>query len=351
MLKRPGVVVLVMLVVVAGGASAWAQTPPRDRVVLTNGERLSGSVLKESWKGIELDKDMDGTADVVYKLEEVEELVYGDRPKYMEEAGKLRGKPESTTEYINTLKRAYFDRATSKWQLQHAYYELAKQYEELSARDDQYLPKALDAYQKLLDDIPETRYALQLRMDLGEMFLSRGELERSRKNFQGLIGGGFGREIETLARFRQAQTYLLQDDPDGATKVLNQLDAGELDGLNRAKLTVLTAEVLLGRGRYDEAFDALLKVLSRESPRAIQPEVYVALGDVFRVRGRPEDAMLAYLRAYLMYDKVDSVTQARALVGMTKASRRMNRKERVHRFRTELLDRFPGSLWEEKLKQ
>ena len=56
MLKRPGVVVLVMLVVVAGGgASAWAQKPPRDQVLLTNGERLSGRILKESRKGIELD--------------------------------------------------------------------------------------------------------------------------------------------------------------------------------------------------------------------------------------------------------------------------------------------------------
>lgn len=351
MLRRPKVVVLVMLVIVAAGASAWAQNSRRDQVLLTNGERLSGKVLKESWKGVQLDKNMDGTTDVVYKLEEVKEVVYGNKPKYLGEAGKLRGKPESTTKYINTLKRAYFDRATSKWQLQHAYYELAKQYEELSARDDQYLPKALDAYQKLLDDIPETRYALRLRMDLGEMFLSRGELEKSRKNFQGLIGGGFGQKIETLASFRQIQTYLLQDNPDGAAKVLNRLDADKLDGLNRAKLDVLSTEVLLGRGRYDEAYDALLKILSRENSGAIQPEVYVVLGDVFRMRGQPEDAMLAYLRTHLMYKKVDSITHARALVGMTKVSRRMNRKDRVHWFRTELLKRFPGSLWEEKLKQ
>ena len=237
--------VVIILVIVLAVTPLLAQRTRRDRVVLTNNERVPGKVLKESWKGVELDRDMDGTADVTYRLDEVKEVIYGNLPQYLLDAMLLRSKPEKNDAYIATLRRAYFDRSTSKWILQHAYYNLAKRYEKLAARNEEYLLKAQEAYLKLLHDIPETRYALQLRMDLGEMFLYRGQMSKSREMFSALLGKGFGAEVEAKARFRQAQSYLIEGKPDKAAEVLDEVKPDELDGLTRAKLAVLRADVLL----------------------------------------------------------------------------------------------------------
>ena len=83
----------------------------------------------------------------------------------------------------------------------------------------------------------------------------------------------------------------------------------------------------------------------------VEAQAYVVLGDVFRLRGRNEEALLAYLRVHLMCDDVDAVTHARALVGAVKAFRKLGRREQSRQLREALTRRFPGALWERKLRE
>jgi predicted negative regulator of RcsB-dependent stress response len=346
-----GLLALLVLPLPVQGQGTPAPGERRDLVELTSGAKLSGKVIEESWKGLKLDKDLDGKSDETIELDKVKTVTYGDRPDYLVKAILLVGKTDKQQEYIEALSRAYFDKNTSKWQLQHAYYKIAQEYEKLSVTDEQYVAKALDAYQKLLDDIPDSRYAPQLRMNLGDLFLARGELDRARKNFQGAIGSGFTADIETRARIRQAQTFLLENKPDQAETTLNQVPAAGLSPLNAAELTVLKADVLTTRGQYDKAYDMLLGVITDKKAAAIEPEAYEVLGDIFRLQNKNEEALLAYLRVHLMYGDVDAVAHARALVGAVKAANRLNRKEQARALQEELLRRHPGSLWAGKLRE
>ena len=65
-----------------------------------------------------------------------------------------------------------------------------KEYAKLQKKFSEEGPPKL--YQKLVDDIPDTRYALKLRLNLSEVFLARGEMVQARKNLDGLIAGDFG---------------------------------------------------------------------------------------------------------------------------------------------------------------
>ena len=351
MRRRLGVTLVMLLVLSTGSVCLWAQMTRRDAVTLQSGQRVTGRVLKESWKGVELDQDLNGVVDETYKLSEVQNVNYGDKPKYLEEAAQLRDKPDKVKEYINTLKRAHFDQNTSKWLLQHAYYDLAKEYEKLALTDEEYISKVLEAYEKLLEDIPDSRYALQLRGDLGELFLARGDMARARKNYQALIGGGFGDVVENRARFRMAATYLLEGKADGVAELVEPLKNKELGKVDQAKLKVIQAEVLMAQGRYADAHGLLVKTLGEGGPKSSEPAIYLALGDVLSRTGGNEAALLAYLRVHLMYQDVEGLTQARALLGATRMCRRLNRKDDARAFREELLKRFPGPFWEGRLQQ
>lgn len=349
MSQRLVVLMMALLVSVVLTVGPVLAQEARDRVELTSGAFVNGKVLEESWKGVKLDKDLDGKADEVIALDKVKDIVYGDQPKYMKDAILLRPKADQQQEYIDTLKRAYFDKTSSKWILQHAYYDIAKEYEKLSVTNGDYVPKTLEAYQKLLDDIPDSRYAPQLRTDLGDMFLARGELEQARKNFQGAIGSGFGPDIETKARFRQAETFLIENKPDQADSILTQVKTEGLGLAVETQLTVMKADVMAARGQYDKAYETLTGVLSGRKAASIEPQAYMVLGDVFRLQDKPQEALLSYLRVHLMYEDVDPVTHARALVGAIKVCKRLNRKDEARELQSELEKAFPGSLWESKL--
>jgi tetratricopeptide (TPR) repeat protein len=349
MSQRLTIAVMMAMVLVVAASTAPAQTVRRDLVELNSGERLSGKVLEESWKGVKLDP-LDGKAPQTFELEKVKAVTYGEKPQYLVEAMGLKDKAEDRDKYIETLKRAYYDKSSSKWLLQHAYYDIAQEYEKQSATDETCVAKALEAYQKLLDDIPESRYAPQLRMNLGDMFLARGDLAQARKNFQGVVGSGFGPESETRARFREAETYLLENNSDDAAKVLNQVKTDGLGALTQARLTVIKADVLSARGQYDKAYESAVDVLNDRKTAAIEPEVYTVLGDVFRAENQNEEALLCYLRVHLMYEDVDPIMHARALVGAVKVCRRMGLKDKARELQEELTRLFPGSLWEGKLR-
>jgi len=183
------------------------------------------------------------------------------------------------------------------------------------------------------------------------MFLGLGELERARKNFQGAIGSGFCPENETHARFRQAETYLLENDPDQAQTLLSQINPDGVSALSRARLSIRKADVLAVKGEYAKAYDMVLDVLKERKTAAVEPEAYLVLGDIFRQNKQNDEALLAYLRVHIMYESFETVTRARALVGAIRIFRQTGRLEKARELQTELAQRCPGPFWEKRLSQ
>jgi tetratricopeptide (TPR) repeat protein len=354
-LRRHAIIVVPLLAVLALALPAWAQAPRTDTVALATGEVISNcKVLKESLRGVEVDKDLDGRSDITYSLKQVKEIKYGDEPQYLRDARLDKNKPGAAQKYIDALKNAYTDSATSKWILQHAYYEIARKYEEMATTDDKFQDEAVKAYEKLLNDIPESRYAVQVRFNLAEMNLYRGEAEQARKVLDALIGKGYGSEAENQARLLQARSFLLVMQGEEAEKALAQIKDDEVkDAELRHRLDVLRAASQAARGNLDTAYAALVKVIDAAAPTedSVRAEAYAVIGDLLKQRGRSEEALLAYLRVYFMYPDADTTTRARALVGATLCLKRMNRVEDARTFQAEVMHKFPGSFWEKKLNE
>lgn len=286
----------------------------KDRVVLqeaTRTRRISGRVLEETWKEVTVDTDDDGVADNTYEADRVRRIEYANRPRYMLEGILLSRKP---AQLIVKLSRAYVDDATPRHIRQHAYHDIAEAHAKLARTDASELPKAVEAYEKLFREIPDTRYAVSGRIELGNLLLEMGKGDQAVRQFNALTSGKFGRENARLGKLRVARVELALKRFNRAEKLLGELEASaagtsaEVD----QEVKLLRGRSMVGQAKYDEAYRTVTGVLSEKPSGKVKGMAYCVLGDLFAGRGKSKTALTAYLKVSMMYPETDSTERARA---------------------------------------
>jgi len=307
-------IILAMLVTTALAAGPVFAQQRNDIVVLqgkTGTQKVSGRVLAETWKSVLLDRDHDNRADVEYDAAQVRRVEYGNRPRYMVEAILLKRKPN---ELIAKLTRAYVDETTPKYVLQHAYYDIAAAYAELADKDADELPKAVQAYERLFRDIPDTKYAVTGRIELGNLLLGAGRTEEASRQFKALADGPFGEKVAREGKLMTARAELALKRFDRAEKLLAELatsaKAEDAESLQEVKL--LRSRSLIGQKKYDEAYKNVETVLSEGPSNKVLGMAYCVLGDLFAERAADETALTAYLKVLVMYPETDAAEAGRA---------------------------------------
>ncbi len=329
---------LLLAVLLAAGA-AFAQDSQKDAVILvqkTGTSRATGTVLSETWKGVELDKDGDGRADVTYDIDQVVRVDYGKFPRYLLDARLLKSKPK---ELIEKLSRAYADDATPMKILQHAYYDLAKVYADEAKADASQLPKAVDAYNKLFTKMPDTRYAVSGRIELGSLELGLGKNDQAVATFRDLAEGGFGPSVSRRGLLLMARAQLsggcYEDAERSLTKVAEGLKMDETEMAREVKL--LKGRSLVGQKKFDEAWRAVAEVLALNPSKKTLAIAYGVMGDYFAAKGDSRAALTAYLKVPLMYGEADAVEKAEALHQAAEMLKKLGRAKDV-----DLLTRSAG---------
>lgn len=317
--------------------AVWAQRR-KDRVVLqekARTRRITGRVLAETWKSVKLDKDDDGVADETYEAERVRRIEYANRPRYILEAILLKREPRKL---IVKLARAYVDNVTPKHILQHAYYDIAAAHARLARTDATELPKVLEAYGKLFGEIPDTRYAITGRIELGNLLLELGKGDEAIRQFEVLATGKFGPEIAQVAKLRVARAELALKRFDRAEKLLSEL-ATSTKGTHpelSQEVKLLASRSMVGQKKFDEAYRSISGVLSEKPSRKILGMAYVVLGDLFAERGQHRTALTAYLKVSLMYPETDSVERSRAYKQAARMLEKLGRADQAKELRKQL---------------
>lgn len=311
-MRRATTTMTVLLAAALAAQSAWAQGNTRDRVTITQRggtTSVTGTVLSETWKGLELDKDGDGRADVVYEIDQVVKVDYVKLPRYLLDARLLRSKPK---ELIAQLMRAYNDDATPARILQHAYYEIAKACANEAAADPAQLPKAAEAYNKLFAKTPDTRYAVTGRVELGMLQLGMGKPEQAIATFRELADGAFGPAVARRGRLLMARAQLSSgnyaDAERSLTLVAEGLKMNETEMAQEVKL--LKGRSLVGQKKFDAAWATVNEILAANPSNKIVAMAYGVMGDYFAAKGDFRAALLAYLKVPLMYGDADAVENA-----------------------------------------
>ncbi len=306
-------------------------------------------LTKESFK--EIIGTLSGSAQR-YTLGEIREIIHAEPPPSYQ-SGETHREQGQWENAVTAFERAARDANARPWVKQYAYFQIAE-----CRRLQGDAAKALPAYDRLLQEFPDTRFFL-------DVYRARFDLQMSAKR------------------------------PADAAKVVADLRAqananGMKEWLRHAD--AMEAGAFEAQAKYKEAFDkyaslaadkdaeirsqglrgqirclALLKdwsrlrplasgVLQRESDAGLLAAAYNGIGDADLGEGKAKDALWSFLRVIvsLASKKIDPVEHARALFGagasFAKAAEAMTDKEQkttwqgraVQNFR-ELRNRFPDS--------
>ena len=339
-----------LLGVLAGIASGQPKAEP-DKIIFADDKQPSIEVMitKESFK--EVIGTLSGSAQR-YTLGEIREIVHAEAPPSYQSGETHREKGEWENA-VAAFERAARDANARPWVKQYAYFQIAE-----CRRLQGDAAKALQAYDRLLQEFPDTRFYL-------DVYRARFDLQMSAKN--------------PAAAAKVVTDLRAQANANGMKEWLRHADAME-------------AGAFEAQGKYKEAFDkyaslaadkdaeirsqglrgqirclAQLKdwgrlrplassVLVKESDPDLLAAAYNGMGDADRGEGKAKDALWSYLRVIvsLASRKIDPDEHARALFGagasFAKGAETMTDKEQkttwqgraVQNFR-ELRNRYPDS--------
>jgi len=244
----------------------------------------------------------------------------------MLEAILLKRKPK---ELVVKLRRAYNDDATPKHVLQHAYYQITEAYAAQARTDPGVLPQAVAAYERLFRDIPDSRYAVTGRVELGNLLLAQGKAEQAVRQFNALATGNFGPEVTRRSKLLVARVEMSLKRYDRAETLLAEL-AGSTGpkevGLSQ-EVKLLRSRALVGQQKFDEAYRGVEAVLAANPSKKVLGMAYCVLGDLFAARGLYTTALTAYLKVPLMYPEADAPEGMRAIEQARKMLRKLGRTE------------------------
>jgi tetratricopeptide (TPR) repeat protein len=168
-------------------------------------------------------------------------------------------------------------------------------------------------------------------------------LDKGSPTFRVRAAAGRGRLLFDQRKYAEASREFvtasqLPTDPQDKASAAQKLSA-----------EVGQARCLARLGKADDAIAAISKVIDGSAPAddRVLGEAYNALGDVHRVAGKDQDAIVAFLTVDLVYNK-DGDNEAEALFNLAQLWDAAKSPLRAKKTRQDLLDQYPDTVWARK---
>lgn len=132
--------------------------------------------------------------------------------------------------------------------------------------------------------------------------------------------------------------------PDQAVKKLDEIIASAKGTPKARDAQLAKAESLAGLNKFDDAIAAVQEVIKESPPEAyeVQAVAHNTLGDCYRAARRPKDALLAYLKTDILYDK-DKEQHPKALAMIEQIFRELKVDVRADEVHERLKQLYPQS--------
>ena len=250
------------------------------------------------------------------------------------------------------------DRSQRSWARTYALMNIALMYE-----DDGNLDGAIQAWEKLAKDFSRSRYVPKAFIQVGLAQLSKGDAEAAKRSFERLGRlSGLPEGQKIMAKYYM---ILIKEKQGAAAKnqsllrqALSEYKAllGKTEGdTELAEVAILcrlgigTCQLLLGQ--YDQALAFFQKIADAAKDPAVLAGAFIGLGDCYFKKNQWKDALLAFLRVEILYDRNPEMT-AQALYKSGKCFQFMlgdgigeDNKIRAKTQYGKCASKFPGSSW------
>jgi tetratricopeptide (TPR) repeat protein len=321
-----------------------------DRVILTDGDELVGSVFGLSPGEIEVEtKDGNQTLSVT----DYREVAFDGEPAALEEArGQLAaGDPAAAAATLAGVPVEDLADADRRVRDEHAYLTL------LAAAEAAAPPQAAAATAALRDFLeqnPRSHHTYAAWEVIGDLLARQGRLDEAATAYreldrgppalrvraaatQGRMLAAAGRPADALRQF-EAAAGIAADASDPAL-ILQQREA-----------TLGLARCLAEVGKAAQGIATVRGLIEAADPADddLLASAFAALGACQRAGGQSEDALISFLTVDLVYDGVPAA-RAEALANLVELWASSNQPERSRAARATLAETYPDSPWTKKL--
>lgn len=327
-------------------------SPAADLVVLTDGERISGSIVSLAPDFVEVE-GRDGSLGK-FPISGVREVVLDGEPQSLGSARVLLGRLDGAGALGELAKIEKGELAAADPQIRDEYEFLmrAATARAATAADG---PAAAEALQAFLTAKPRSHHRFEGHEILGDLFVRLGKFDEAVAAYTELDRGPPAVRVRSATI--KARLLLQQNKPaeairefDAAIKIPTEpTDAAS--SLEKGEAELGIARCLARTDRAEDGIKVAKAMIDKADPndRALLGKAFATLGECQRAAGgKDEDALISYLTVDLVYNKIPE-PHAEALYNLVQLWDASKQPERARAARQALLAAYPESPWAKKL--
>jgi hypothetical protein len=322
-----------------------------DAVVLSDGRRVSGSIVSLGPDGIELES-RSGVAK--FGIGEIREVVLDGEPDSLSAARSLllRRDARGASAELEKIDPADIQAADSRIREEHDFLKAAVAARSATAANGAAAAQALSTF---LTRNARSHHFFEGQEILGDLYARLGKFAEAAAAYGELNRGPAPLRVRSAAS--KAQLLLQQGKPaeamkefEAATKIPTEPgDAASAAQKGEAQLGI--ARCLAKTGKASDGVQAARAAIRAAAPddRDLLAAAFVTLGECQRaVGGKEEDALIAFLTVDLVYNEVPD-RHAEALYNLAELWEARKQPERAREARKLLSSTYPDSPWTKKL--
>lgn len=321
-----------------------------DRIILTDGDELSGSVFSLGPDAIEIETE-DGRQSL--SVTEYRVVAFDGEPSALEEARQQleRGDPAAAVAALADVEAGDLADADRRIRDEYAYLNA------LATAQAAAPPQAAGAAAALasfLEQNPRSHHTYAAWESLGDLYAGQGRLDQATAAYRELDGGPPALRVRAAAT--QGRMLAAAGRPADALRQF-ETAAGIADDSSDPALVRQRQEASLGMarcqaqvGKPDQGVATVRSLIEAADPGDDQllATAFAALGACQRAGGKTEDALISFLTVDLVYDRAPAA-RAEALANLVELWNDASQPERARAARAALMDSYPESHWAKNL--
>ncbi len=329
---------LTVAVTLTAGADVVRLVP--DSTVKAPGGQLNGQIKSESPTEVVIKAAVGGEQKV--PVDQIDTVTY-DNPTPSYTLAESRENAGLLAEAADLFEKAAAEAKDKPLIQRAAQFRRASLLADLAQADPGRTDEAIAALEAFLKAQPSSRQVGPALEGLVRLALQKGDTARAETALTELaarVPSAGDRAAILRARLQGRQGKHAE-----AIAALDKLAAGAPKGSPRAREALLAkAESQAASKQFPEAEKTVRDVIAQAPPEAdaVQALAYNTLGDCLRAAGRPKDALLAYLRVDVLYDR-DKEQHARALARVAELWRELKQDARADEVLDRLRQQYPRS--------
>ncbi|MFM8414792.1 MAG: tetratricopeptide repeat protein [Planctomycetota bacterium] len=342
---RPLACVLVILATTGAMQAA-------DSVVLTDGERLSGSIVSLAPDFVEIE-GRDGAVSKI-AISGVWEVALDGEPESLASARTLLGRQDGSGALaeLDKIEKAELDAADPQIRDEYDFLKAAATARAAAAGDG---PAAAAGLQAFLTAKPRSHHRFKGHEILGDLFARLGKFDDAVAAYAELDRGPPA--LRVRAATIKARLLLQQNKPAEAIKefeVATKIPTDPADAassLEKGEAQLGIARCLARTGKAEDGIKAARAIILEADPndRVLLGKAFATLGECQRAAGgKDQDALISYLTVDLVYNSVPE-PHAEALYNLVQLWDATKQPERARAARQALLAAYPESQWAKQL--